>query len=115
LVLKVDYDQFELLFTGDIEEEAERRLVRSGDLGVDVLKLAHHGSATSSSSQFLQAANPQLSIMSVGKNNYGLPDELIKKRLEKYQIKNLRTDKRGAVTITTDGVSFEYRCFVDWP
>ncbi|MGM0369990.1 MAG: DNA internalization-related competence protein ComEC/Rec2 [Bacillota bacterium] len=113
LVLKVGYEQFDLLFTGDIEEEAERRLVSSGDLAVDVLKLAHHGSSTSSSTQFLQATNPQLSIMSVGKNNYGLPDDVIKERLENHQIKNLRTDKRGAVTITTDGTSFDYRCFLN--
>ena len=114
LILKIIYDQFQLLLTGDIEKEAEERLVNNNlNLDVDVLKLAHHGSNTSNTEVLLKRSSPSLSIMSVGNNNYGLPDYKVLRRLKKLQIKNLRTDKKGAIILKTDGKTYQYQSFLD--
>lgn len=89
-----------LLLTGDIEAPAERRLVRAlGDrLRGDVLKLAHHGSKTSTSAGFLAAAAPRLAIASAGhRNSYGHPADLVRRRLRQRRVPLLRTDHHGMI------------------
>lgn len=89
-----------LLLTGDIEAPAERRLMRTwGDLlRSDVLKLAHHGSKTSTSAGFLAAAAPRLAIASAGhRNPYGHPAELVRRRLRQRRVPLLRTDHHGMI------------------
>ncbi|MGM0502146.1 MAG: DNA internalization-related competence protein ComEC/Rec2 [Bacillota bacterium] len=114
LVLKMRYQNFKLLLTGDIEKEREDKLIKKGhDLNVDVLKLAHHGSNTSSTKSFLRKAGPSLSIVSVGNNNYGLPDYEVLERLKKLNFKYLRTDRKGAVILKTDGQTYRYYGFLE--
>ena len=114
LAMMVTYKNFKLLLTGDIEKETEKVLIKDkADLRADVLKVAHHGSNTSSTIDFLKSVGPQLSIMSVGKNKHGLPDGEVEKKLKNLDIKNLRTDKKGAVIIETDGYSYNYQTFLE--
>ncbi|AIS52155.1 ComE operon protein 3 [Thermoanaerobacter kivui] len=101
LVFKIKYKEMEFLFTGDIEKPAEE-ILRNLDLKTHILKVAHHGSSTSSTEEFIEKANPKVCIIQVGKNNYGLPDERVLKYL-KSKAKVYRTDKNGAIIVKTDG------------
>lgn len=89
LVAKLEYKDFEMLFTGDIEEVAEQQLLNmysNGELKADVLKVAHHGSKTSSIKEFLESVAPDIAVIGVGENNkFGHPNEEVLNRL-----KNLR-------------------------
>ncbi|AEW57422.1 Late competence protein ComEC [Bacillus cereus F837/76] len=88
------------LFTGDLEEEGEKGLVATyPDLRADVLKVAHHGSNTSSITPFLSAVQPNIAIISVGeRNRYGHPHKEVIERFEKMGIEIWRTDKQGAIS-----------------
>lgn len=86
------------LFTGDLEKEGEEKLISSHPFHADVLKVGHHGSKTSTSQDFLESIQPQLAIISVGKDNrYGHPNEEVLDRLKKQRIMFFRTDKDGEV------------------
>ncbi len=104
LVLKLTWRDVSFLLTGDIEVEAENELLRSGaDLHSTVLKVAHHGSATSSSASFVQAVGPRLAVVSVGaRNPYGHPSPSVVQRLDKDSLV-LRTDQHGTIDVSTDG------------
>ncbi len=104
LVLKLTWRNVSFLLTGDIEVEAENELLRSGvDLHSTVLKVAHHGSATSSSAAFMQAVGPRLALVSVGANNpYGHPVPSVIQRLGEESLV-LRTDEHGTIEVSTDG------------
>lgn len=109
IVLRLQYGQFSMLFTGDAEKEAEERLVKQygGKLQSQVLKSGHHGSNTSSSPLFLKAVAPAAVVISVGVNNdyhHPHPATLKKYAEAKYQV--YRTDQQGAVTITSDGNTY---------
>lgn len=94
---------FSALLTGDIERIAEQHLVErfSRLLDVDVLKVAHHGSRTSSSSRFLRAATPQLALVSAGKgNSYGHPAPAVLARLNDIVL--LRTDSHGTLSLRAE-------------
>ena len=98
LVMMVNYDDFRVLFTGDIEEEAEKDLVvkYKNSLKADVLKVAHHGSKTSSNATFLSYVNPKYYLISVGKNNsYNFPNNQYLLQLSKIY----RTDINNSITI----------------
>ena len=84
LVLRIVYGRTSFLFTGDMEQEAEKALVASGRwLASTVLKVGHHGSDSSSSYAFLQAVRPRYAVISVGEDNeYGHPDAAVLQRLE---------------------------------
>lgn len=88
------------LFTGDLEEEGEKGLVATyPDLRADVLKVAHHGSNTSSITPFLSVVQPNIAIISVGeRNRYGHPHKEVIERFEKMGIEIWRTDKQGAIS-----------------
>lgn len=104
LVCKLSYKDFSMLFTGDIEEEAEKVLVSKYN-GTDilkstVLKIAHHGSSSSSTKEFLDLVQPKLALVGVGKSNlYGHPNDEVLKRLETLKCKVYRTDENGEITI----------------
>lgn len=96
---------FTMLFTGDIEKDAENELVKEygEDLRVNILKVAHHGSKTSSTSEFLQLAMPETAIIGVGKRNtFGHPNEGVMQRLQDIKAKIYRTDLNGEITIIVD-------------
>lgn len=106
VVLRVSYGQRRFLLTGDAEEGAETWLVeRYGEeLRADVLKVAHHGSATSSSPRFLAAVRPRVAIISVGAGNrYGHPAPSVLQRLDAGGTQLLRTDDEGTIVLSTDG------------
>ncbi|SHF00994.1 competence protein ComEC [Thermoanaerobacter uzonensis DSM 18761] len=101
LVFKMKYKDMEFLFTGDIEKPAEE-ILKNLDIKTDILKVAHHGSNTSSTQEFIKKANPKVCIVQVGKNSYGLPDERVLKYLQE-KTKVYRTDKNGAIIVKTNG------------
>jgi competence protein ComEC len=99
-----------MLWTGDAELEAERRLldgpVGAEQLGADVLKLGHHGSRTSSSGPFLDAVGPAAAVVSSGlRNRFGHPHRETRESLRSRAIPLYRTDRVGALRVTTDGES----------
>ena len=95
IVCKLKYKNFTMLFTGDIEEIAEKEIIKLYQdnlniLNSTVLKVAHHGSKSSSTQEFLNAVNPKISLIGVGKNNlYGHPNDRVIERLENLRYKNL--------------------------
>ncbi|MDZ5470918.1 DNA internalization-related competence protein ComEC/Rec2 (plasmid) [Bacillus sp. 31A1R] len=93
------------LFTGDLEEEGERKLVQSyPKLKVDVLKVGHHGSKSSTSELLLRQYQPKASIISVGKENrFGHPHPDVLNRLKEHKIIIFRTDQDGAITYQFKG------------
>jgi competence protein ComEC len=94
------------LLTGDAERGEEAWLVERAGAGLraDVLKVAHHGSSTSSTEPFLDAVRPRLAVISVGAANlYGHPDPATLRALAKVGAQVLRTDKLGTVVVRTDG------------
>lgn len=102
LLLMFSYGDKKFLFAGDCSANCETRI--SKDIpDVDLLKVAHHGSATSSTTQFLEKAKPEISIISVGENNYGHPTIAAILRLREYSKELYRTDIDGTITIISDG------------
>lgn len=94
---------FSILFTGDIEVEAEKELeqVYGKKLKADILKIAHHGSKTSSREEFIKLVSPKIALIGVGENNkFGHPADITLERLEKEKVKVYRTDQMGEVSIT---------------
>jgi competence protein ComEC len=89
------------LFTGDLEKEGEERLLREENIGpIDVLKVGHHGSKTSTSEAWVHHLTPAISVISVGKKNrYGHPHPEVIQRLVKQNSLLLRTDMCGAITV----------------
>ena len=107
LILEIQYGQFSMLCTGDVEYEGEELLLEKiRGKNYYVLKVAHHGSINSSSQEFLDEVKPQIALISSGKDNrYNHPHEEIIKRLQKMNCRILHTVKNGAITIETDGNS----------
>lgn len=108
LVLRVDFEQTSFLFTGDMELRAESDMLDywagRTDWDVDVLKVGHHGSDTSSSYRFVYALDPEYAIISVGEDNtYGHPSESVVSRFRDAGVPMFRTDHLGTVTVTSDG------------
>ena len=109
VALRVTYGKVSFLLTADIESEAEKRLVDSDvDLRSTVLKVAHHGSGTSTTRRFLESVGPSLAVVSAGQDNpYGHPAPAVMDRLEaQVGVENVyRTDSHGAIEIVSDGAT----------
>ena len=105
LVMEVEYGEFRMLLTGDIDEQAERQLAATGQLEtVDILKVAHHGSRYSSSSEFLAQATPAVSLISCSATNrYGHPGQETLERLQTEKSAVRITKNCGAICLWTDG------------
>ncbi len=108
IVCKLYYNNFSMLFTGDIEEIAEKKILYEYKNNLEklhsiVLKVGHHGSKTSSTKEFLEAIKPQIALIGVGKNNiFGHPNEQIIERLQENKVKIFRTDHSGELTLEID-------------
>lgn len=104
LVLRLLYENNSLLLTGDVEAEGMRELVQSGvELKSQVFKVPHHGSRHSQDTNFLSEVNPQVAIISVGKNNFGHPAAEVVQDFQQRQVPVFRTDQHGAITLECDG------------
>lgn len=114
VVFRLDYKETGFLFTGDIEETGELILMESKpDLHADVLKVAHHGSNTSTRPDLLSAIRPRHAVISVGEYNpYGMPSDAVIRRLKAGGTHVWRSDRHGAVTFVTDGETMEVKTFV---
>lgn len=111
LVIKLTDRAVDILFTGDIGQKAENRLISSGqDLRAEILKVPHHGSSTSSSTQFIDAVQPRYAIFSLGRSSrYRFPHPDVVARYHARGCVQLRTDTSAAITIRTDG----RRCWIE--
>lgn len=103
LVSLLTYKDLTALFTGDIEGEVEGLIIEDLPKDIEILKVAHHGSKTSSAFEFIHGINPDYSIISVGKNNfYGHPNKEIIERLKNVNSKIYRTDEMGSIKVVLD-------------
>jgi competence protein ComEC len=109
LVIKVAYGECSLLLTGDIQKEAEEKLLKDGEnLESKILLLPHHGSASSLSKEFLKAVSPAYVLISVGKENeYGHPSSKSMNLLKEFELRMFRTDLQGEVSLIYDAKSHE--------
>lgn len=119
------FREFDMLFTGDVEGEGEKELTEAlkegkekGSEGspsgpLEVLKVAHHGSKNSTSAEFLEETAPRYGFISAGQNSrYGHPHRETVERLTKSGCRLYSTQKNGAVTVRTDGVSMKISAFL---
>lgn len=101
LILRLDCGKNSFLFTGDATVNEENEILNDKNLDVDFLKVGHHGSKTSSGSNFIGKTSPKLAIISVGSTNpYKHPSPQTLKTLKHYNVPILRTDQSGTITIT---------------
>ncbi len=105
LVLRLTYGRTSFLLAGDMSADLERELVSSGaEVDSTVLKVAHHGSRSSSTTAFLEAVDPEVAVISVGTGNpYGHPTGEVLLRLTAVGSKVFQTDQSGTVTVSSDG------------
>ncbi|HWS88459.1 MAG TPA: ComEC/Rec2 family competence protein [Pyrinomonadaceae bacterium] len=113
VVLRLRHGRRTLLLTGDIESRAERTLLSEGfDLRADALKVAHHGSRTSSTDAFVNATRPALAVVSVARDSpYGHPHPEVLARWRAAGAQVLTTGERGTVTVSTDGEDLKVETF----
>ena len=112
-VYRVRYGGVSFLITGDLVKEVEEQMLREGvDVSSTVLKVAHHGSKTSSSEEFLRAVKPKCAVISVGYGNtFGHPRAEVLERLENLPTKIYRTDRDGLIKFRTNGKSLSVETF----
>ncbi len=108
IILRISYGTVNLLFTGDATTAAEGALTKTGyPLDAQVAKIGHHGSSGASSAAFLSRVNPQVAVISVGKDNdYGHPHREMLDRLESVGAMVYRTDKDGTIRVVSNGNTF---------
>lgn len=107
LVIRIDHSNVRFLFTGDIDSTIEATVIaRQTPVEAQMLKVAHHGSNTGSSSSFLSAVLPQDAIISVGENSYGHPGENTLQRLANTQAQVWRTDLYGTILVVSNGSTY---------
>ncbi len=115
LVLKVSFENVSFLLPGDIEAEAENELtsLSCAALTSNVLLVPHHGSRRSSTRKFLRCVSPDIAVISSGwKNIFGFPHKKTLKRYQALGCQIFRTDRNGAITITTDGTNISVKPFL---
>ena len=105
IVLRVAHGDVAFLLTGDAEKDEEKHLLEldKDQLAATVLKVAHHGSCSSTGVEFLRAVAPAVAVISVGENDFGHPCDDVLARLADVQL--YRTDQAGTVELTTDGTA----------
>ena len=113
-VYRIRYGDVTFLITGDLIKDVEAQILSAGiDVSSTVLKVAHHGSATSSSEEFLRAVKPKCAVICVGYGNtFGHPRAEVLERLENLPTKIFRTDRDGLIKFRTDGKHLHVETFV---
>ena len=115
VVVLVRYGAFEALLTGDAPSEVEEALLPDLPGALEVLKVGHHGSTTSTSPQLLSRASPELAVISVGaRNRYGHPHATVVERLVDAGVRVLRTDERGHIQVRARRGGL-YEVHTQWP
>jgi competence protein ComEC len=111
VVLRLEFGKVQFLFAGDLDKRDEQRLQpKAEQLRSAVLKVPRHGSAGSSTQEFVTAVRPSLAIFSVGaRNPFGFPREEVVARYREVGAEILRTDEDGAIIVETDGTTIRYR------
>jgi competence protein ComEC len=114
IVLLVSYGEKSLLMTGDIEKEGEAAVLGDGiNLGSDLVKVAHHGSKTSSIEAFVAATHPSLAIVSVGRTSmFGHPSRDVVERWRSGGAEVMTTGQCGTISVVTDGRALNVSTFV---
>jgi competence protein ComEC len=114
-VIEIQYGGVSFVFTGDISREVERTIAPGfARAPIRILKVPHHGSATSSSSEFLNALQPDVAVISAGRGNpFGHPVASVLDRYREVGAAIYRTDRDGAVTVETDGTVVHVRTFMN--
>jgi competence protein ComEC len=114
VMLLVRYGDKSLLLTGDIEKEGEAAVLSEGvDLKSDLVKVAHHGSKTSSIVAFVAATRPSLAIISVGRTSmFGHPNKDVVERWRGSGAEVMTTGQRGTISVVTDGRALKVSTFV---
>jgi competence protein ComEC len=114
IVLRLQFGKRSILLTGDIESSAEATMLnRKSDLSVDVVKVPHHGSRTSSTKGFVDATRPRFAVISVGQNSiFGHPHSDVVERWQREGAEVLTTGRSGMITVTTDGKDLWVETFV---
>ncbi len=110
IAIKIDHGQNSFILTGDAEHDSEKAMVSSGlDLDCDVLVLGHHGSASSTTWDFLQQSVPEYAIISCGdQNSYGHPHEETLEKLDSMEIEYFRTDRQGTIIAVSEANSITW-------
>jgi competence protein ComEC len=114
LVVRIRFGDKALLFTADIEKPAEVAVLKEGvDLRSDIVKVAHHGSKTSSTPAFVAAAHPSFAIISVGRNSiFGHPHKEVVERWRASGAEVMTTGQRGTISVMTDGRELKVSTFI---
>jgi len=112
LVLRVEFGDTSIMVTGDAEKHSEDLIVEEytrGELRSDILQLAHHGSNTSNTREFMEIVSPQYAVISCGTGNtYGHPHTEVIEKLEEADVPYFRTDKDSHTVFRSDGKDIEY-------
>jgi len=101
IVLLIEYENKKILFMGDLEKEGEEELLKlEKNLDIDILKVGHHGSVTSSTYEFIKKATPEIALISVGNRFKSIPGEEVLNNLRTVDSEVYRTDKNGEINIS---------------
>lgn len=110
VVALLTHGENKFLFTGDAESESEKEMLKKGLLtGVDVLKVGHHGSNTSSKKKFLEVVRPDYAVIMCGDNSYNHPHKETIDNLLEYTDNIYRTDQQGTIVFISDGENLNVR------
>lgn len=114
IVFRLTYGKHSFLFTGDIEKETEQQLLQQPEnLICDVIKVAHHGSRTSSIENFVRQTNAKFAVISVGRDSpYGHPHREVVERWRMSGAEVLTTGERGTISFSTDGEDLLLETFI---
>lgn len=112
VAILLEYGKNRFLFTGDAEEASEMEMLSNGiELSADVYKVAHHGSRSASTQEFLNAVQPKYAVISCGEgNSYGHPHAEVLNRLRSMGVEVFRTDEQGSIIASSDGENITWNC-----
>jgi len=115
VVIRLQFGESTILLTGDIEKEAEAHMLTTKiDVSADIVKVAHHGSRTSSTEGFVAATHPRFAIISVGRTSmFGHPHKEVVERWERGGAEVLTTGTCGTITVTTDGKTLTVKKYLE--
>ena len=112
VAILLEYGKNRFLFTGDAEEASEAEMLTNGiDISADVYKVAHHGSRSASTQEFLNAVHPKYAVISCGEgNSYGHPHAEVLNWLRSMGVEVFRTDEQGSIIASSDGENITWNC-----